>query len=162
MTRIFRILISGFYWYLALNFSSGPLTNFKGAFHKIPCGHSPLKVMIMSQKWLPSMLRTASSQNSPTRNGALRKCYNLHCGLSLAKHIVGKQQWLVELGRGGQGCQDTPSAVTHFDSTPRALIAFLQCPPRSHRQRPAQPRPSHSPATAKPAEIFEACYWCIQ
>ena len=35
---------------LALDFSSGPLTNFKGAFHKIPCGHSPLKVMIMSQK----------------------------------------------------------------------------------------------------------------
>jgi hypothetical protein len=31
---------------LALDFSSGPLTNFKGAFHKIPCGHSPLKVMI--------------------------------------------------------------------------------------------------------------------
>jgi hypothetical protein len=38
---------------LAIDFSSGPLTNFKGAFHKIPCGHSPLKVMIMSQKWLP-------------------------------------------------------------------------------------------------------------
>ena len=42
---------------LALDFSSGPLTNFKGAFHKIPCGHSPLKVMIMSQKWLPLTLR---------------------------------------------------------------------------------------------------------
>jgi len=57
---------------LALGFSSGPLTNFKEAFHKIPCGHSPLKVMIMSQKWLPSTLRTVSSQNSPTKNGALR------------------------------------------------------------------------------------------
>jgi hypothetical protein len=30
---------------LALDFSSGPLTNFKGAFYKIPCGHSQLKVM---------------------------------------------------------------------------------------------------------------------
>ena len=64
------------------------------------------------------------------------------------RSIVGKQQWLVELGGGRQGCQDTPSAVTQFDSTPHALMAFLQCPPRSHRQRPAQPRPFHSPATA--------------
>src|SRR5271155_1665912 len=41
---------------LALDFSSGPLTNFKGTFHKIPCSHSPLKVVIMSQKWLPLTL----------------------------------------------------------------------------------------------------------
>src|SRR5277367_4090691 len=88
--RLFQCLLANFVrlrqvLILALDFSSGPLTNFKGAFHKIPCGHSPLKVMIMSQKWLPSTLRTVSSQNSPTRNGALRKCYNLQCGLSLGK-----------------------------------------------------------------------------
>src|SRR5277367_4212307 len=41
---------------LALDLSSGPLTNFKGTFHKIPCSHSPLKVVIMSQKWLPLTL----------------------------------------------------------------------------------------------------------
>jgi hypothetical protein len=40
---------------VTLDFSSGPLTNFKG----IQCGDSPLKVMIMSQKWLPN------AQNGP-------------------------------------------------------------------------------------------------
>src|SRR5580700_9095407 len=58
---------------LALDFSSGPLTNFKGAFHKIPCGHSPLKVMIMSQKWLPQRSERSLPKNCPTRNGGLRK-----------------------------------------------------------------------------------------
>jgi hypothetical protein len=79
--RLFQCLLVNFVGLrqvliLALDFSSGLLMNCKGAFHKIPCGHTPLKVMIMSQKWPPSTLRTVSSQNSPTRNGALRKCYN--------------------------------------------------------------------------------------
>src|SRR2546423_452052 len=82
--RLFQCLLANFVGLrqvliLALDFSSGPLTNFKGAFHKIPCRHSPLKVMIMSQKWLPSTLRKVSSQNSPTRNGALRTSMSDAC-----------------------------------------------------------------------------------
>jgi hypothetical protein len=67
LVRLRQVLI------LALDFSSGPLTNFKGAFHKIPCGHSPLKVMIMSQKWLPQRSERSLPKNCPTRNGGLRK-----------------------------------------------------------------------------------------
>ena len=56
--RLFQCLLANFVrlrqvLILALDFSSGPLTNFKEAFHKIPYGHSPLKVVIMSPEMAP-------------------------------------------------------------------------------------------------------------
>jgi hypothetical protein len=78
----------------------------------------------------------------------------IYCGLSLAKHIVGKQ---MARGVGGGKDAKTPSPVTQFDSTPHALIAFLQCPPRSHRQIGST---ASIPLAryCEPAEIFETCY----
>src|SRR5579859_3971820 len=90
--RLFQCLLANFVrlrqvLILALDFSSGPLTNFKGAFHKIPCGHSPLKVMIMSQKWPPQTLRTVSSN---------KNCLIAIIGLTL---IIGLQKTFIFFAR---------------------------------------------------------------
>jgi hypothetical protein len=64
--RLFQCLLANFVrlrqvLILALDFSSAPLTNFEGAFHKIPCGHSLLR---QSEKVVSSQAKRSRSNSS--------------------------------------------------------------------------------------------------